>query len=384
MSCNAPDFVETCVAETGIIADDLTAIIEGAFAMALDPTLVEPWLRACMGLLGCKVGSLAVQSPSGGLRLALVAHDDAVLDRYGAAGIAHLDPQPAFTQTLTRPRIFFDVDHVDETRPETRTYRSWLRSEAHIDHHMTAFVPIEGGLSAGISVHRAVTDGFFEVEHRRRMAAIFPALRSSFRLGFTHAEKLTTAFWEGIAATAREPAFLIGDDGLVLRMTIPAMDMLESRGALDVVADRLRCGDPAADARLQHAIAMAISPPFGMESLIRLPRRAARPPLIVTVFPLARSRRVLAPSEAAALVTVIDPATPAGEREGQTERLMRAFGLTPRESEIAAALLGGHSIESAATSLSISAQTVRVHLRHLFLKTGTSRQSDLIRLLARI
>ena len=59
------------------------------------------------------------------------------------------------------------------------------------------------------------------------------------------------------------------------------------------------------------------------------------------------------------------------------------FDLTPRETEVASALLEGHSINSMSEALGMSRNTARNHLQALFQKTRTNRQADLLRMLDR-
>jgi DNA-binding CsgD family transcriptional regulator len=61
--------------------------------------------------------------------------------------------------------------------------------------------------------------------------------------------------------------------------------------------------------------------------------------------------------------------------------VQRVFGLSAAETRVAAALLDGESLDGLADRLCISRNTARTHLRRLFAKTGTARQSDLIRVL---
>lgn len=56
--------------------------------------------------------------------------------------------------------------------------------------------------------------------------------------------------------------------------------------------------------------------------------------------------------------------------------------LTPAEDPIARAFAEGHSVESSAAALSISPETVRTQLKRVMAKTGTSRQAELVQLLA--
>jgi DNA-binding CsgD family transcriptional regulator len=66
--------------------------------------------------------------------------------------------------------------------------------------------------------------------------------------------------------------------------------------------------------------------------------------------------------------------------------IMRAeFDLTRRETEIAEAMLAGHSSKSMARLLAISAETVKVHRRNLYAKLGIASQAELFSLfLARL
>jgi DNA-binding CsgD family transcriptional regulator len=78
------------------------------------------------------------------------------------------------------------------------------------------------------------------------------------------------------------------------------------------------------------------------------------------------------------LVTVVDLATlsaldPAWLRE--------AFGLTGREASLAAAIVDGAGLASAAERLGVSRATARSHLAAVFLKTETRRQAQLTRLI---
>jgi DNA-binding CsgD family transcriptional regulator len=63
--------------------------------------------------------------------------------------------------------------------------------------------------------------------------------------------------------------------------------------------------------------------------------------------------------------------------------LQRLYGLTSMESRVAALLAKGSSVAEIADQLGNTAYTIRTHLRHIFDKTGTARQVDLVHLLLR-
>lgn len=59
----------------------------------------------------------------------------------------------------------------------------------------------------------------------------------------------------------------------------------------------------------------------------------------------------------------------------------RNFGLTTSESRLVAKLLQGLTITDAARELGLTTSTARWHLKNIFVKTGSRRQADLLRLL---
>jgi len=63
--------------------------------------------------------------------------------------------------------------------------------------------------------------------------------------------------------------------------------------------------------------------------------------------------------------------------------LQRLFQLTYAEARIATLIVNGNHIDEIAEMLTISLNTVRTHLRHIFEKTNVERQADLIHLLLR-
>ena len=57
--------------------------------------------------------------------------------------------------------------------------------------------------------------------------------------------------------------------------------------------------------------------------------------------------------------------------------LRRHFGLTPAEARLALHLVA-ETLRSAEAKLSITYETARTHLKHIFNKTGTCRQAELV------
>ena len=79
-----------------------------------------------------------------------------------------------------------------------------------------------------------------------------------------------------------------------------------------------------------------------------------------------------------ALVLIIDPDD---EPEPGLALVRRLYRLTEAEAQVALRVMHGANLKQVAEELSISHATVRTHLQHVFDKTGTHRQAELVRLL---
>jgi DNA-binding CsgD family transcriptional regulator len=64
------------------------------------------------------------------------------------------------------------------------------------------------------------------------------------------------------------------------------------------------------------------------------------------------------------------------------EAMGRLYGLTPAEIRTLRAIIDIGGVSRAALVLGISQATVKTHLQHIFEKTGTRSQIDLIKLVA--
>jgi DNA-binding CsgD family transcriptional regulator len=99
------------------------------------------------------------------------------------------------------------------------------------------------------------------------------------------------------------------------------------------------------------------------------------------VLPLTSGVRELARKSYAATAAVfVRKASP--ETPSAMETVAKLYGLTASELRVLQSVMELGVIRKVADSLGISEATVKTHLQHLFEKTGTRRQSDLIKLVA--
>ncbi len=103
---------------------------------------------------------------------------------------------------------------------------------------------------------------------------------------------------------------------------------------------------------------------------------------ICTIRSSEDERRVIlvatpVPADGAVTVALLVFESP-GYRPVSAQVLQQIYGLTRAEIVLVQALASGHSLEDAAHNIGIAVNTARTHLKHIFIKTGAKRQSELI------
>ena len=193
-----------------------------------------------------------------------------------------------------------------------------------------------------------------------------------------------------IRLAARPPNFASDDSALIavdahgrpLSLSPRAEDLLLNGDGLLIRDGYLTAPDDQTARSLAQAIRSAIDPQFEERPRrgIRIARNGGKPDLLVVMSPLPYGLDHVPRPVPTALVRLIELETrPAFLREHA-----HLFDRTPREIEIATSLLEGHSIESLSAHLNLSRNTARNHIQALFRKTGTNRQSELVRMLDRL
>ncbi len=176
---------------------------------------------------------------------------------------------------------------------------------------------------------------------------------------------------------------LVNSKGLVLLMNRSAETLLNQKDGLLLDRRGLRTSRSIENTILRGLIQGAIQVSLGGNGgspggAISLSRPSSKRPLSVLVTPACPNSHLFPVADASAVVFVSDPESMA---ESSAEILARLYSLTPAESAVASLLMQGKSTEEAAETLGISKNAVRFHIKHLFGKTGTRRQGELIRLL---
>ncbi|NKE46131.1 hypothetical protein HB662_15195 [Roseomonas frigidaquae] len=270
-------------------------------------------------------------------------------------------------------------------------WNEWKAPRDGAFHCLSATVQAPDGTVGRIAFHRSARAAPFGPAEEALLDPLFPHLRRTLLLQ----NRLAADGWQ--AARALRTGFAALRQGVVLLdrqrrivVTNPAVEaMVAQRDGL-ALAPEGGLATPDAEARqaLARAVGSALASISGKVKLmpdaasVALPRPSGAPPYLVQAMPL---RRLDAPGAPEGFTGVMLLVTDDHSRAHPRAPLLRqAFGLTPAEGALAAALAAGRSVAQHAATRKIAVATAQDHLAAIRRKTGCRSLADLTRLLGRM
>jgi DNA-binding CsgD family transcriptional regulator len=292
---------------------------------------------------------------------------------------------------LTPMALFVDVETVvsasdlmpwDELR-ETRFFKEWVEPQGFGD---IVFANLDKGATsyAVFTVTRHGRDGVVDEGMRRRMGMLVPHVRRAVLVGKVIDLKTIEAAaladtLDGLAAGV----LLVDATGRVAHANASGQAMLANGDVIRATGGRLAVADPAANVALHEILAAAAGGDrtLGVKG-IAVPLTAGTGERYVAhVLPLTSGARRQAGASCAAVAAVfVQKATL--DLRSPIEMLTKLYRLTAGELRVLLGIVDINSIQRVAETLGISEATVKTHLRHIYEKTGTSGQVELVKLVA--
>ena len=362
-------------------------LIDRIYAAALEPDL---WLEVTEG-----ISELFGGSP---VMLGFVLPDEAAGTRF-AVGIeepyrsSHVEHMFKDLPWSTRYMYQFKdrwgnmgevevLGHIDLAR--TELYTEWLKPQGLAAAWTVGHLICNerGDARGGFSVFPREGQPAYTAEQYAEADLLVPHLRRAVEIQQTvhGAQRVRLALAEAID---RLPT------GVVL-LDSKRRVVVQNRGAERILAadDGFRIdrhGPSADDARenatLQKLIADSVEARPGREirsaGFVAISRPSGERSYAVMVTPLLAAPRS-AMSDAVVAIFVADPSA---RFFAGPEVLTELYQLTHSEAELVRLLASGLSLEEAADKRGVSLNTARSHLKHVFAKTDTSRQGELVRLI---
>jgi DNA-binding CsgD family transcriptional regulator len=250
----------------------------------------------------------------------------------------------------------------------TNEFVRWNFARFGSTHWHVGYSMPEDDLSFSFSIHFPAEEGPGDPEAVQLFKMMFDHMECAVRLGR-----------RPFNIESSRSLILLDSAGSVRHLSAGAEVTLRGSTALRVDAGRLVTANQREQARLDRAIATTLNTVrMGTrpQALELHPAHGRR--WIVVLRPMLSSYGPFGQVRCELLVEIHDGLP----RIGSVRLLQSLFDLTGREMQVIRLLADGHSVESLAACMEISPNTARTHMRAIFAKTQTSRQSELIHLCA--
>jgi DNA-binding CsgD family transcriptional regulator/PAS domain-containing protein len=366
--------------------DRISSLIRDIYDAAVDPQLWGGVLCAARDFVGGSAAALYAKDMT--RKSANIYYDDGVIDPHYKQlyldQYVKLDPTSTseFFVAIEQPLATADLVPYDEF-VQTRYYQEWERPQGLVD-HLRAALEKSATSIAFFGVFRDQWDGIVDNKMRRRMRLVVPHIRRAMLIGQLIDRKTAEAAafadtLDGVSAGL----FLVDSGGRMVHANASGHAMLDERTVLRAGGDKIAAAEAEADRELNRVVALAGAGDGAISVKgIALPLAARDGERYVAhVLPLTSGeRRRAGTSYAASAALFVHKATL--EAPSAPETIARLYRLTPSELRVLLAVVQLGGVPEVAGALGIGEATVKTHLHRLFSKTDTSRQADLVKLVA--
>jgi DNA-binding CsgD family transcriptional regulator/PAS domain-containing protein len=353
-------------------------IVENLYAGTFDSAV---WRQAIVGMadfLGCSSGILFAANPITGLILRdeLSRGDAAQMQEYRqhwvatdiriAAGMTCRVGVPQYERQLIAKNVWENSALLNEFLvPSDAPFMlaTWL----HKSPHKMVALTFQG------SRRRGPFDENDGAEFKRLIPHVQRALDIRDRL---EASEIRASTLSSVVEQSHRGIIILDEKGRILEATGLAERLLKTECGMRRASDHALWLREPAGSQLRQWVMTGLPPKDNLRGCLSVPRGGGLQSISLVVTPMPDVRVAWTNAEPRWLVFVFDPE----QRVLPSAHLVsHELGISAREGEIAVLLSLGHTLSGVAMRLGISLHTVRVHLKHIFEKTGAHSQSELIR-----
>lgn len=367
-------------------AERVSTLIGDIYDTALDPALWVPVLGKVRQFIGGWAIALSWKdavAKRGGCYFTEGEQDPSYRQVYFDKYIK-LDPftMTQFVVDVEEPKSFLDVLPYPELI-QTRIYKEWAQPQGVVDALMCLID--RSVTSVGFMVvFRSERDGFVDDATRQRARLIIPHLRRATLIGkVVDLQKAEAASFADTLDGIDAGMFLVDAAGRLVHANAAGHAMLSEMDVLRAAGGRLVLNDTQADQALADTFAMAGDgdAAIGVKG-VAVPIVALDGERYVAhVLPLmSGARRQAGKSYRATAVLFVHKA--ALETPSPPQAIAAAYKLTAMELRVLLAVVEVGGVPEVAEALGVAESTVKTHLGRVFAKTNSSRQADLVKLVA--
>lgn len=358
---------------TGAVQSDLLAVIGSLYDAAITPALWPQALECCRQFVGGASAAIFSKDVTG-QRRQLYHHDDRLDPELTQAYFNKLAPiDPSNTV-----QVFADVGEAVITSHKldledfanSRFAAEWAMPQGIVDVGFAA-LKRRGDWAKLFGVFRHERDGLGDEAMRHRLSLLTPHVHRAVSIADIagRARQETETFYAFVDALA-QAVLLVDAEGRPVHANQAADALLGH--SKDGAEDRLHLD--------RHQLRQLAQRPDTDSGAVTFETEAGKR-YVAHRLPMNGEGRTSAglPGDPVAAI-FIKPAS--FEPPSIPEGLAQTFDLTPAELRVALATLQHERVADVAENLGISEATVKTHLSHIFSKTDTRRQADIVKLIA--
>ena len=264
-------------------------------------------------------------------------------------------------------------------KPRTEFHADWIRPYGLEDGLFVRLNPGTTTTSCLVVACPRRSESFATRERIKLVSGLVVHLQQALRTQAELADLAQSrADLAGALEVVRHGTIIAGAAGRVMYLNSIAEHILRSADGLRIQSGRVAATTADVDRQLHRALHAALSSDSsgirgGRSFTCRRP--SGKRPYVIHVMPLDRAEAGETPAGPRALVQIVDREH---EKQPATTLLRQLYNFTNTESEIAVRLANGEDLKQISDELAVSLWTVRTHLQHVFDKTDTHRQAELV------
>ncbi|MBN8462746.1 MAG: hypothetical protein J0M01_08015 [Dechloromonas sp.] len=355
-----------------LVVDQIRAALKGSAGLLFTP------------LLPVSEGGFAIASQLSSETLFRHASHYAALDVWTQAGIEQ--------ELFTPGEIVTDEDLLPRAQFLESAYYLEFLKPANISRlcTMVLFAQDQAGRPVTVlSLYGPVNAPPFDQAARQLLTQLQPHLSRALKLRhqLRGAENAAASSLQAIDKLPMSLLFFgVGQN--VLHANRHALDFLQSSATLSLscppgVGCRLETRTSRAGVALKHLLDTALPQPYKHPNSISLcmpiPEYSGNAPIMLSILPI--SSQADWPNPLREIVAIGFLTTNAPSVAIDSQILKALYRLSPAEIRVVEGLCADQTLTEIASNFQLSVQTVRDQLKSIFSKTGTRRQSQLVRLL---
>ena len=238
-----------------------------------------------------------------------------------------------------------------------------------------------------LAVYRARTQPAFNEGDKRLMKLVLDHLTISLKNHWVLlGERSANTILEQVSNHLAQAVFIVDPEGTVLLGNDGSEDFLSRCEALRIVDSRLSALSKRENNALSRAIAeVATQNPtdkIHAARVVTIDGSSAARPIMISMRPAGKL--FCSKTREYRDVAILSAKNPENSGQSQACAFSKLYQLTPAQARLTGLILSGHTRIDAARQLKVSENTVRSHLKQIFLKTNTHGQMDLVQLHAKI